>query len=672
MSSKKYTNRLSLESSPYLQQHAHNPIDWYPWCDEALEKAKAENKLIIVSIGYAACHWCHVMEHESFEDEEVAEFMNENFVAIKVDREERPDIDQIYMSAVNLLTGSGGWPLNCITLPDGRPIWGGTYFPKAQWVNMLHKVLAFVKNSPDKAEEQARSVTEGVAQPEMHFQHSQTSDYSPELLHTLWKEWQHDIDFKEGGTKGAPKFPLPVGYNYLLAYNYHYADSKLTEALTTTLDKMALGGIYDQLGGGFARYSTDEYWIAPHFEKMLYDNGQLVSLYSRAYQALGNKLYAHTVHQTLEFVERELSSPDGGFYSSLDADSEGVEGKFYVWDYSELSKILEDKLPLFADYYSVTKIPNWEEGNILFRRESLEKLSVKHAMPQDEIEKQIKECEKILMKVRDSRIRPGLDDKILTSWNALMLQGFVDAYAVFQREEYLDRALKGAHFVRECLTKENGSLYRNYKDGKATINAFIDDYAFTIQFYLSLYQVTFDELWLRESQRLLQHIDEHFLEKNSQHYYFTSDLDRALIARKIELTDNVIPAGNSQMCLNLYTLGKLTDNETLLKRSEAMLSPLMSRISRGRAYFSNWAKAAQLFITPSFTVSITGENAEEKRQRFEKEYLPHIFYNGGTKPSAEFLKEKDFEVDAMIYCCENGSCKAPTTDVAEALEIVKG
>ncbi|MFC2152152.1 thioredoxin domain-containing protein, partial [Bacteroidota bacterium] len=391
----KFTNQLINESSPYLLQHAHNPVNWYPWGKEALDKAKKENKLIIVSIGYAACHWCHVMEHESFEDEEVANYMNENFIAIKVDREERPDIDQVYMNAVQLLAGRGGWPLNCITLPDGRPIYGGTYFPKDQWLDMLKQVSAFVKQNPEKTEQQAKALTQGIQTSEIEYSNKQNVEFLKNDLTDIFKFWKRGIDFTNGGHHGAPKFSLPIGYQFLLHYHYLSNNADALLAVTSTLDKMANGGIYDQIGGGFARYSVDEYWKVPHFEKMLYDNAQLISLYSNAYQQTKNLNYEIIVTETLEFIQRELTSEEGGFYSSLDADSEGVEGEFYIWTFNELKQVLGDKADLIIDYYNITEGGNWEHGqNILLKSDNNNKILDKYKITEDELADRIIEAKK--------------------------------------------------------------------------------------------------------------------------------------------------------------------------------------------------------------------------------------------------------------------------------------
>ena len=669
----KYTNKLIDESSPYLLQHAHNPVNWYPWGQEALDKAKRENKLIIVSIGYSACHWCHVMEHESFENEEVAKFMNENFVSIKVDREERPDIDQVYMDAVRIMTGGGGWPLNCIALPDGRPIYGGTYFPKANWMDMLSKVKQYVDENPEGAEERANSITKGIHSTEKIYLNDEQPEFTISNLDSIFKNWKRTIDFKFGGSVGSPKFPLPVGYQFLLHYNYLTGNKDALKAVTTTLDKMADGGIYDQIGGGFARYSTDDQWFAPHFEKMLYDNAQLVSLYSSAYQKTKNQRYKQIVEETLEFVKRELTSPEGGFYSALDADSEGKEGKFYVWTKFELKQILGDKADFIIDYYNVTDNGNWENGeNILYRYETDEEVAKRFSITVDEVRNRVEEAKKILLNARSKRVRPGLDDKILTQWNALMLKAYVDAYKVFDNEEYLNIALQNANFIMNKMMTENGSLNRNYKDGKSTINAFMDDYAFTIDAFIDLYQATFDEKWLKTAEYLTDYTILHFYNSNSGMFYFTSDEDKALITRKTEVSDNVIPSSNSQMAKNLFVLGQYLFNKDYLSKAKQMLSNVAKNTITGGAYYANWDILMAWYVSSPYEVAIVGDNYELLRKEFEQHYLPNVFLSGGkTEGDLEILKDRKVPGKTMIYVCKDKMCKLPVDNVNDALEQMK-
>lgn len=583
-----FTNHLIGETSPYLLQHAHNPVNRYPWGKEALDKARKEEKLIIVSIGYAACHWCHVMEHESFEDEDVATYMNDHFVAVKVDREERPDLDQVYMNAVQLLTGRGGWPLNCIALPDGRPVYGGTYFPKAQWIEMLTQVLTFVKQRPDKAQQQAEALTQGVQASEIVYRNTEEAEFTTDDLDCIFTAWKGDMDYANGGHRGAPKFPLPVGYQFLLHYHYLTRNADALKAVTTILDKMAGGGIYDQIGGGFARYSTDEYWKVPHFEKMLYDNAQLVSLYSAAYQQTKDPRYKLIAGETLDFIRREMTSEEGGFYSSFDADSEGKEGKFYVWTRGELQRVLGGKADVIIDYYSVTENGNWEGGqNILFTSARDKEIADRYKITESELAQRVQEAKKVLLSERAGRIRPGLDNKILTSWNALMLKGYVDAYRVFDNKEYLGIALRNADFIIAKIKSSDGGLDRNYKNGTASINAFLDDYAFTASAFISLYQATFDERWLQEARQLTTYAIAHFYDEDSGMFYYTSDLDAALIARKMEITDNVIPSSNSEMAKNLFVLGQYFYDDEYIRKSEKMLINVGQDAFKGGAYYAN-------------------------------------------------------------------------------------
>jgi uncharacterized protein YyaL (SSP411 family) len=669
----KFTNQLLNESSPYLLQHAHNPVNWYPWGKKALEKARNENKLIIVSIGYAACHWCHVMEHESFEDEEVAKFMNENFVAIKVDREERPDVDQVYMNAVQLITGRGGWPLNCITLPDGRPIYGGTYFPKEQWIDMLKQISEFVKRNPDKAEQQATSLTQSVQSSEMIVALTEEATFTKNDLDAVFENWKKNIDFTHGGQPRAPKFPLPIGYQYLLQYNHFTQNEDALKAVKTTLDKMADGGIYDQIGGGFSRYSTDAYWKVPHFEKMLYDNAQLVSLYGAAYQKTKDPGYKTIVSETLNFIQRELTSDEGGFYASLDADSEGEEGKFYVWTKSELENTLGKNAELIIDYYNVTEKGNWEHGkNILLKSESDKKIADKHNMSESELAIQISEAKRQLLKERAKRIRPGLDDKILTSWNALMLKAYTDAYRVFDEQTYLDIALKNATFISAKMKESDHSLHRNYKNGNATINAFLDDYAFTIEAFISLYQATFNERWLNEAQQLAAYALTHFHDQNSGMFYYTSDLDPALIARKMEIADNVIPSSNSQMAKNLFVLGHYFYDDAYIQTAKRMLNNVKQEALKSGVYYANWDILMTWFANEPYEVAIVGKDYETKRKEIDKHYFPNVFLSGGKNEGGlSLLESKLIKGQTTIYVCQNKACQLPVTEVKEALKQIR-
>ena len=440
-----YTNHLIDESSPYLLQHAHNPVDWYPWSEEALTKAKEENKMLIISVGYAACHWCHVMEHESFEDTTVARIMNEHFVSIKVDREERPDVDDVYMTACQMSTGEAcGWPLNAFALPDGRPVWAGTYFPKKQWLEILRYFQQLNEQNPGRIETFATQLLNGLRSRDIMTLEDSDSILNQDSYQKLADNLLSNVDFREGGSKGAPKFPMPTNMDFLLDYHYRAQDLDALEAVNKTLTKMAYGGIYDQLGGGFARYSTDAIWKVPHFEKMLYDNSQLISLYAKAYRQSKDELYKTTIEETIEFVERELGDPSGGFYSSLDADSEGEEGKYYVWEMEAVERILNDEreVEVISAYYNLSKRGNWEDGkNILHRKKSISEVAGELDLEEAAFQELLEGAKKKLFKARQKRVRPGLDNKILTSWNGLMLQAYVDAYKALGNTSYRRKGL---------------------------------------------------------------------------------------------------------------------------------------------------------------------------------------------------------------------------------------
>ena len=664
-----YTNELIHESSPYLLEHAHNPVNWYAWGLKALDEAKKENKLIIISIGYSACHWCHVMMYESFEDTTVARLMNENYIAIKVDREERPDIDQVYMNAVQLLTGSGGWPLNVIALPDGRPIYGGTYFSKENWLKVLKIVLDYAKEDPTKAEELAEALTKGIQSNELISVNSDKTVVTENDLNTIYLNWKRGFDQLNGGYTGSPKFPLPVGYQFLLHYNYLTGDQTALDAVIGTLDKMADGGIYDQIGGGFARYSIDAYWRVPHFEKMLYDNAQLVSLYSNAYRWTKNSMYKNIVYETLDFVERELTSKEGGFYSSLDADSEGEEGKYYIWTKGEIKRLLDNDAGLISDYYSISDSGNWEKGkNILYKSLSDKEIAEKYKIDESDLSEKIGSAKKVLFEERSKRVPPATDDKILMSWNALMLKGYTDAYRAFGEKRFLDIAIKNAKFILQRMRPIDENLFRTYKNGKASVNAFLDDYAFTIDAFISLYQVTLDEKWLTEAQTLTDYALKHFYDSESGMFFYTSDIDPALIARKMEITDNVTPSANSAMAKDLFILGSYFSIDAYLNKSEKMVANVKENALSGGSYYANWDILMAWYVSQPYEVAIVGENFEALLKEFNNFYLPNTFFYGGKdEKSSSILENKLIPGQTTIYVCRNKVCKLPVTDVKDAL-----
>ncbi len=675
MNNNKKANKLINESSPYLLQHAYNPVDWYPWGDEALEKAKAEDKLIIVSVGYAACHWCHVMEHESFEDSLVASIMNENFVSIKVDREERPDVDDVYMSAAQLLNGRGGWPLNAVALADGKPVFAGTYFQKDQWIKILEQLVKLKNEQPDKLKESSEKITEGIVARSLIEVNDSAFDFTQDNLIEFVDQTIQTFDTRYGGRMGAPKFPMPNSYEFLMKYHWYTGKQNALNTVKTALDNMAKGGIYDQIGGGFARYSVDEFWLVPHFEKMLYDNGQLVSVYAQAYQLTKDPMYKRIVEETISFIERELSSPDMGFYSSLDADSEGEEGKFYIWTKDEIASVIKDEkdLDLFCEYYDVSDKGNWEHSNILNIEGDKADLLKKYNIDETAFDQKITEYKNALLAKRSERVRPGLDDKILTSWNALMLKGYVDAYNALGNPKYLQSAIKNASLITSKQMNEDGRLFRNLKDGQSSINAFLDDYALTIDAFTKLYQATFNKEWLDQAEKLTQYAIENFYNEELKMFDFTSKLDPPLIAKKTEYADNVIPSSNSAMARSLFGLGTLNYNPDYIDISKQMLNNMMPQIKETTflSFYSNWLQLLLDVINAPYEIAIIGDDAPSLRNALAANYLGNSLLLGSTgSEDLELLKEKHQEGRTMIYVCQNKVCKFPVEEVDKALGLL--
>jgi len=667
-------NRLANSTSPYLLQHANNPVNWYSWGKEALDKAKAENKLILVSIGYSACHWCHVMEHESFEDEAVAAVMNEYFVCIKVDREERPDVDQIYMSAVQLMSGRGGWPLNCICLPDQRPIYGGTYFRKNDWTSLLFNLADFYKQKPEEAEDYAVRLTEGIQKYEsIEFVVAQ-AEHTRDDLQAIVNNWKRYFDKQEGGTGNAPKFPMPNNWQALMRYGYLMKDDEVAEQVKLTLHKMAFGGIYDHIGGGFARYSVDGRWHVPHFEKMLYDNAQLISLYAEAYIWHPDELYKQVVDEIITFSTRELMSPDYGFYSALDADSEGKEGKFYIFTKNEIEEILGDDAGLFCIYYNITEDGNWEEeeSNVLFRKDSDEDLAAKLGLPAHELLAKIAASRQKVFEARSVRVRPGLDNKILASWNGLMLKGLSDAYRTFNKPAYLELALNNAGFILDNLLGQNGRLSRVYSATSSPDKpvAFLDDYANIIDGLIALYEVTFNEHWLQQAKSLADTAIAHYYDETKGIFFFTADDDEQLIARKSEIMDGVIPASNSVMARVLKKLGLLFDNESYIEVSAQLLRNVMPQLAKYGSAYSNWVTLLLDEVFGINEIAITGAGAETFRKEMENNYIPNKIMLGGNTGSLPLLQDK-FGASTQIFICKDKTCGLPANNPADALNEVE-
>jgi len=673
MQNQKYTNDLIHETSPYLLQHAHNPVNWQAWGEKALNQAKAENKLLLISIGYSACHWCHVMEHESFEDLEVAKIMNEHFVCIKIDREERPDIDHIYMTAVQLLTGRGGWPLNCIALPDCRPIWGGTYFQTENWMQALEAVFKFYAGNPIETLEYAAKLQQGIEQNSLVPISGEKIKTDPLLLPELLKKWQSQFDTKNGGTKGAPKFMLPNNWLFLLQAGQLFQDEKILEQVRLTLQKMAFGGLYDQIGGGFARYSTDEIWKVPHFEKMLYDNAQLLQLYAEGWKTDRNPVYKQVVSETINFVKRELLSPENGFYSALDADSEGEEGKFYVWEKSVLERLIGSDFGLFSDYFNVNSLGFWEHNQyILMRTEGNKSFADNRQLSELTFEAKLKDWKQILLKEREKRIRPGLDDKILTSWNALTISGLISCYNAFGNPEYLEMALSNARFLRQKLIDENSRILHSYKNNQAKISGFLEDYAFMIEAFTAIFESTGEKEWLDDAERLTEIAFSDFYDEQKSIFYFTSNEQKDLITRTIEVHDNVIPASNSVMAKNLFRLSHLLGRSEYLNIARKMVDLISSNMTDYPSGYSNWSQLILNLTGNHFEVAIVGENAIGILNELQKSYLPNAIFCAGTSENGlTLLKSRYVSGETLIYICQNNSCQLPVETVEAAIAELK-
>ena len=679
MGSSKASNALIHETSPYLLQHAYNPVNWKAWNSETLALAKKENKLIIISVGYSACHWCHVMEEESFENDSIAKIMNANFISIKVDREERPDVDKVYMNAVQLMTGSGGWPLNCIALPDGRPIFGGTYFTKEQWSKVLISISKLYKDSPEKAIAFAENLTKGIQESQLITLNKKTPNFEEKDVVEAVDLWKTQIDTIYGGFKGAPKFPMPNSLDFLLRYGYQFKDTKAAAYLNNTLTKIAYGGIYDPIAGGFSRYAVDEKWHIPHFEKMLYDNAQLVSIYAKAYIVNKNDLFKEVVIASLNFIKEDLTAENGAFYSSLDADSknklgEKEEGAFYEWTESALQLILGNDFELFKDFYNINSYGFWEKDKyVLIRNSSKVAFAAKHKLSLLALNNKINTWKNTLKVERNKRSSPNLDDKVLTSWNALMIQGYVDAYRAFGNLEYLEIAIKNAHFIIEKQLRKDGGLNRNFKNGFSTINAYSEDYATIIQAYISLYEVTLDEEWLTTSKELMEYLFVNFFNEKNGMFHFTSKKDENLIARKYEVIDGVMPASNSLIANSLFKLGHYYSDNKYLKTSEQMLNNIKQDVKISPGNYSNWLHLMTNFTKPFYEVVVAGNEALKVNKSLIKNYTPNILIAGTSEENKTLplLSYKFNEDDTFIYVCVNGTCKKPEVNLKTALLNIK-
>jgi uncharacterized protein YyaL (SSP411 family) len=662
----KHTNRLIHSASPYLLQHAHNPVNWFPWGEEAFEKAKQEDKLVLVSIGYSACHWCHVMEHESFEDEETASLMNEHFICIKVDREERPDVDQVYMDAVQLISGRGGWPLNMFTLPDGKPLHGGTYFPKHTWQETLKAISNFYNTKKEEALQFAAELTSGVERMDIPMASNTVSEVDFDVIKKAVKKFKINFDITFGGYNWAPKFPLPTNHLFFLQYALIGNDEEVKQAVMTTLIKMAEGGIYDQCGGGFARYSTDSFWKVPHFEKMLYDNGQLMSLYAEAYKINPLPLFKRVIYQTSGWVTREMTHESGAFFSALDADSEGVEGKFYLWTKEELKTILGEDELIFSMYYNVQRDGNWEYGaNILFKTLSDDELEKLTRMPIESIETTIAACHQKLLRQREYRIRPGLDDKIICSWNALMTKGFADAYAATGEKHFLTLAENNITFILRSLF--NGKkLFRIYKNGTVSVPGFAEDYALLCDALLKMYEVTLTEYYLYKAHELMQLALVHFYDKDTGFFRFTPNDGEQLAAQKFDVPDNVIPSSNSVLAKCLFYLSFYFNLPDYREKAIKMAISVIPKAAQSVSGYSNWMHVLLHLSKPFYQVICTGPKASLHLKQFRSLPLANTLLAGNLTGSQIPLLADKTPDKSKIYVCVNQTCLPAVTNVADA------
>ena len=694
-------NRLQHETSPYLRQHASNPVDWYAWKPEAFARAKAEDKPILVSIGYSTCHWCHVMEHESFENEQVAAFMNEHFVCIKVDREERPDVDAIYMETCQILTGGGGWPLNCFLTPDAKPFYAGTYYPpkpafnRPGWPQLLEHLANIWATQRQVALDQAEKLLDHVRRNDNVFLGNNTpkndalsglsgSEPAPfragpgSILEDIFYQMRERFDRVEGGFGGAPKFPSTLAIQFLLNYHYFTGNTEALEQATLSLDKMIQGGIYDQLGGGFARYATDRAWLVPHFEKMLYDNALLVTVLSAAYQLTGKELYAETVHETLAYIQREMTHPDGGFYSAQDADSEGVEGKFYVWDKAEIEGLLGADAILFCDFYDVTAHGNWEEKNILWRSLSYAEYAEKNGLAEKSLKESLASSREKLFAVRSQRIWPSLDDKVLLNWNALLVSAYAAAFTAFGVAEYRAAAVRNVEFLLKnfATDPENpaGPLLRHtWKDGQAQYDAFLDDYVFFSAALTDVYQITFDVRYLHLAEKYMDYVLSYFLDAGTGLFFLTDVHQTDLVLRKKDLYDNATPSGNSTLVHNLQRLGILLDRREWREKATEMLLTMRETVGRYPLSFERWAVAMLYEVWPMHEIAVVGGNALEKALTLQHTFLPNRVVAASQEPTEilPLLAQKTGAPDALIYVCRDFACQRPVVSVSEFQTMIE-
>lgn len=693
----KKPNRLIDEKSPYLLQHAYNPVDWYPWSDEAFKKAQAEHKPIFLSIGYSTCHWCHVMERESFEDPGVAKLLNENFIAIKVDREERPDIDHIYMTVCQAMTGGGGWPLTIIMTPDKKPFFAGTYFPKEPRINqvgmlqLLPMIQDLWKDRNNELITSADTITTTILQA---MNATESQDLDDKVLTQAYEQLESRFDSVNGGFSSAPKFPTPHNLLFLLRYWNRNGEPKALEMVEKTLQVMRLGGIFDQLGFGFHRYSTDEFWLVPHFEKMLYDQALLVIAYLETYQATHKEEYRETAQQILEYVLRELRAPEGAFHSAEDADSEGKEGRFYIWSEAEVRHHLKKQdADFIIDIFNFERHGNYidqiagkELGmNILYLRKPINELAAELGRPEQELREQISIVSAKLFKLRDRRAHPYKDDKILTDWNGLMVAALAQAAQICEDSEYLMAAEKAAEFILSTMRDSKGRLLHRFRDGEASISAHLDDYVFLTWALIELYEATFDCKYLKSALELNHELLTHFWDDKNGGFFFSADDGEELLFRKKEIYDGALPSGNSVALLNLLKLARLTDDPELEAKATELSRAFANEINKLPSGHTQFMAGLEFVTGPSYEVVIQGDETSKDTKEMIKALRAHFIPNKivHLNPAAKQLDALDKlpeftakrpegdEVETRAFVCMNYACQAPTSDVAKMLEAMK-
>jgi len=658
----KTLNRLIKETSPYLLQHANNPVDWYPWGNEAFQKAEQENKLLLISIGYSSCHWCHVMEKEAFSNPEVAEYMNSHYISIKVDREERPDVDQIYMNAIQIITRRGGWPLNCFALPNGKPVFGGTYFKTDDWLSVLKNLNNAWQSEPNRIIDVANELTQSIQGSEIISFKQEISEIPNQLLDSYSSRLEKLFDIRNGGIIGAPKFPMPGLFEFLLEYGFHSNNESLNNFVHHTLTKIASGGIYDHIGGGFSRYTVDNSWHIPHFEKMLYDNAQLIALYSKAYRAKPDETYKKVVIESIDFLMNEMKSSNGGFFASFDADSEGKEGAYYTWTKSELESILGEDAELFSVTYGVSASGNFDGTNVLYKCASNENIKQLFSLDCSTIERKLTAAKGKLKEIRNQRVKPALDDKVILSWNAMAIDALVEAYITFEKKSYLHYAIECINFI-ESNHFSDGKLMRIHCKGKLSIDAFLDGYAYLIKAYISLYRSTLNSTWIDKAKQLISITIDEFYDEVSGMFYYASNKQNDLIARKMDLTDGVITSSNSVMAQNLKYIGKLLSDEEYLSISNQMLANISNSLENGGPYVFGWARLLLFNQLPTVHLKVSSDSKIEQINTIQQKVVhPFVFPMLSKKISTDY--------ESFANICIGKTCYPSSSETEYYIDLI--